>query len=318
MFAAPGAALGYAAGVATSGLWTATSLLFTAAGRRIGPTAVNATRLAVAILLLGVSHRALAGTWLPPASAGQVALLALSGLVGLCLGDQALFVAFVDIGPRLAMLIMTTAPLLATGFGWLALGETLPPTACLGVALTVGGVAWVVVERPDPTGAPTPRRARGVGLAFLAAACQAGGLLLSKQGIGHGWLPREAHLDPQAATLIRVFFAGLAMAPVMVLYARRERKQRAAGLRGPRSGRRSTGLLLTLAGAVVGPYLGIWMSLVAADLAPVGIAQTLCSLPPVFILPFSRLVHQERVTWRAVLGALVAVSGVGVLFLVAP
>ena len=78
-----------------------------------------------------------------------------------------------------------------------------------------------------------------------------------------------------------------------------------------------SGLLFTAGGAVVGPFLGIWMSLLACDRAPLGVAQTLCSLPPVFILPFAHLVHKEHVSGRAVLGAFVAVSGVAVLFLLA-
>ncbi len=96
--------------------------------------------------MLGVTHRVLSGAWVPDVVGRQVLYLAVSGIVGLSIGDQALFAAFVYIGPRLAMLIMTTAPLFAAFFGWLALGETLSPIAWLGVGLTIGGVAWVVLE----------------------------------------------------------------------------------------------------------------------------------------------------------------------------
>ena len=67
-------------------------------------------------------------------------------------------------------------------------------------------------------------------------------------------------------------------------------------------------------GAVAGPFLGVWMSLVAADKAAVGVAQTLCSLTPVFILPFAVMIHKERVSPRAALGAVIAVAGVVLLF----
>ena len=312
------ATTGYAAGIATSFLWTGTSLMFTAAGRRIGPTAVNASRIVLAVLLLGVTHRVLTGVWVPPLAAGQVGLLMLSGVIGLSIGDQALFTAFVDIGPRLSMLIMTTAPLFAALFGWIALGETLGAFAWLGIALTVGGVAWVVLERPRRPSLLTPtHRSRGILLAFVGAGCQAGGLLLSKQGMGHGWLPREAHLDPQAATLVRVFFAGLGMIPIVYLHWLRERKRRAAGVRPAHIGSPRAGLFFTFGGAVVGPYLGIWMSLEAGDRVPLGVAQTLCSLPPVLILPFVHFVHKEHVSLRAILGAVVAVGGVALLFLLA-
>ncbi|MHC4946361.1 MAG: EamA family transporter, partial [Planctomycetota bacterium] len=188
--------IGPAAGVATSFFWTLTSLFFTAGGKRIGVVKVNSARIGMAIVFLAITHKLLSGVWIPDALSGQVVFLALSGLLGLTLGDQALFTAFVFIGPRLSMLIMATSPIFAVLFGWSVLGERLSPTAWIGIALTLGGVAWVVMERPaNHAEGRTPRRAWGIVLAFIGAACQAGGLLLSKQGMGHGWLPEAEHLD---------------------------------------------------------------------------------------------------------------------------
>jgi drug/metabolite transporter (DMT)-like permease len=306
---------GQAAGLATSVLWTATSLLFTAAGKRIGPVVVNATRILFALVLLGATHRLYFGIWVPDVVAGQVAFLAVSGVVGLSIGDLALFTSFVDIGPRLAMLVMTTAPLFAALFGWLALGETLHGLAWLGMMLTIGGVAWVVLERPrTQVGLHLPHRVRGLILAFVAAACQAGGLWLSKQGMGHGWLPEHERLDPLAATFLRMVFAAVGMLPILVLHARRERKRRAVGMSPKRIGSRRAGLIFSFCGAVTGPFLGVWMSLVASDRTTLGVAQTLCSLPPVFILPFAIAIHKEHVSPRAVIGAVLTVTGVALLF----
>lgn len=310
----PAAYLGHAAGLATSGLWTATSLFFTAAGRRIGPTAVNGIRIFFAIGLLSLVHRLVAGHWLPAADERQLVYLALSGVIGLVLGDQALFTSFIQIGPRLAVLIMmTTAPIFAAMSGLAFLGETLTWTAWLGIWLTILGVGWVVLERPRAAANPhTGRRLQGMLLALVAAACQAGGLLLSKQGMGHGWLPPAEHMEAQPATLLRMFFAGLGMLPLLWWHWRRERLRRRAGVSAaPR--RWPSGIAFTLCGAIVGPFLGVWMSLEAADRLDLGIAQTLCSLPPVLILPFSRLVYREHISLRAVFGACVAVVGVAVL-----
>ena len=102
--------IGSAAGLATSVMWTTTSILFTAAARRLGTTMVNASRIAMAIVLLALANRVLSGSWLPDMETRQVLLLGLSGIVGLAIGDQALFTAFVLVGPRVSMLIMTTAP----------------------------------------------------------------------------------------------------------------------------------------------------------------------------------------------------------------
>lgn len=309
--------LGELAGLATSVLWTGTSLLFSAAARRIGPVAVNATRLALAVILHYATFRAWSGDAWPDARSMQTVYLAASGLLGLTIGDQALITSFLYIGPRLGVLLMITAPLWAALFGWVALGETLPPAAWFGVLLTIGGVAWVVLERP--TGAAVvsrEHRLRGFALALLAAACQAAGLMLSKRGMGHGWLPVEQHLPPQSATLIRMFFATLFMIPIIAHRARRGRAARMApeSELPPGQPGRGAGVMFACAGAIVGPYLGVWMSLVASDRAPLGVAQTLCSLPPVFILPLAALLYGERITPRAVIGALAAIGGAALLF----
>ena len=307
--------LGPLAGVTTSLLWTATSIFFTAAGRRLGPTLVNGYRIALAIVFLTITHRLLTGAWIPHVIAHQVALLALSGVIGLALGDQALFTAFVDIGPRRSMLIMTTSPLFAALFGWLVLNEHLHGGAWLGIALTIAGVAWVISERPHRSEVtPTPHYMRGIILALVGSACQAGGLLLSKQGMGHGWATREQFISPQTATLVRMFFAGLGMIPILLIHAHLSRKRITAGKLAQRTGSRIGGYLFASVGAFVGPFLGVWMSLVASDRAPLGIAQTLCSLTPIFILPLSARIHQEHIGYRAVLGALLAVSGAAWLF----
>jgi len=307
---------GYLAGLATSLLWTCTSLVFTAAGRRLGVTFVNGGRILLAILLLATTLRLTAGSWWPPVQMRQVALLGASGIIGLAIGDQALLTSFLDIGPRRASLIMTAAPLFAALFGWVALNERLSVTAWLGIVATVGGVAWVIAERRESEfGAHPPRAARGYGLALLAAACQAGGLLLSKEGMGHGWLLREQMLSPQPAALVRMTFAGAVMVPLLGMRIWREMQRRRAGLPRQTQGSRTAGVVLTTIGAVAGPYLGVWMSLIASDRAPLGIAQTFCSLTPIFILPFAAKMHGERITARSALGASVAVAGLGLLFL---
>lgn len=305
---------GQAAGIGTSLGWTGTSLFFSAAGRRIGATTVNAFRLVLAVVFCGVTHRLMFGMWWPDATGEQVLFLAASGLVGLTIGDQALFTAFVDLGPRLSTLLMTTSPLFAAVFGWLVLGEKLSWISVAGITVTLGGIGWVVLEKPVSVLKPrSPLYVRGILLALIASACQAGGLLLSKQGMGHGMADVAVTMDPQAATFVRMVFALIGMGPVLGVYWYRERGRRRAGVLPNRTGSPAAGYLLATGGAVVGPYLGVWMSLVAADRAPLGVAQTLCSLSPVFVLPFVRYLHKERVSLRAVLGAFVAVGGVVML-----
>jgi drug/metabolite transporter (DMT)-like permease len=59
----------------------------------------------------------------------------------------------------------------------------------------------------------------------------------------------------------------------------------------------------------------VWFSLIAVQNAPVGIASTLTSLTPIMLIPLSRIVFKEAITWRAVGGTLLAVAGTAILFL---
>ncbi len=313
-----GAYTGYYAGLTTSLLWTGTTVFFTAASRRLGSWTVNAFRILLAIVLHAVTYRVVAHQWFPDASSQQLIYLALSGLVGLTIGDQALFSAFLRIGPRLTTLIAITAPLFAMAIGMLlsvqagGLNERPTPLGALGIAMTLAGVAWVVLERPAASAPRTPQYASGVALALLAAACQGGGLVLSKIGMGHG-LEGASPIPPQAATFVRMTFAGICVLPIYAAYRYRVRR-RAEERPAPARAGVASGFALATCGALFGPYFGVWMSLVAADkVAKVGVAQTLCSLTPVFILPVAAVLYRERISIRAVLGAVIAFAGVALL-----
>ncbi len=75
------------------------------------------------------------------------------------------------------------------------------------------------------------------------------------------------------------------------------------------------GMLFTSGGAFFGPFLGVTLSLVAVKFTSAGIAQTLMSLTPVFILLPAAVIFKERVTLREIVGAFVAVGGVALFFI---
>jgi len=73
-------------------------------------------------------------------------------------------------------------------------------------------------------------------------------------------------------------------------------------------------LWATLAAATfIGTDLAMWLQQVSISLAPAGIVQTLLSASPLFILPIAAL-QGQKITPRAVLGALLALGGVALLF----
>ena len=299
--------IGESAAVTTSFLWTFSSIFFTSAGKKIGSLSVNAYRTLMAIVLIAVTHVILLGTVVPLASIGQWFWMGLSGIVGLGIGDSGLFAAYLTIGPRRSLLLEGLAPIFAAVGAYLMLGETLPKMAILGIILTLIGVATVILESEERSGEaqlPSRRRAFGVFLGLVGAAGQGIGLALAKKGID---LNLGVALNPLSATLMRLLVGALFIWILSLVAGKMPDLLRAS--------RNRIGMRDTAAASVLGPYLGITLSMVAVTLTETGVAQTLLSLMPVMIIPVVWILYGQRTSRRAMIGAVVAVLGVAIIFL---
>jgi len=142
---------------------------------------------------------------------------------------------------------------------------------------------------------------RGLAFGLGAALGQSLGMILAKQGLAGGFLPLSGNV-------MRMTSAAVAMWAVALL-----QKQAGPTLRALQA--QPSALVPITAGSVAGPFIGVWLSLIAIQATEVGVASTLMALPPVFLLPVGRYVFGERVGWQAVAGTLLAMAGVGLLFL---
>lgn len=298
--------IGELAALGTSLCFAFGSTFFTLAGRELGSILTNRVRLLLALVLVMVLHTVLYGQPFPFGAGGDRWLwLGASGIIGFVLGDAFLFQAFVMIGPRLAMLMMAMAPVLGAVIAWVFLHETLALQEIVGIAVTLAGILVVIGERrrsDDPKTAPTDRRHYVIGLlcGFGGALGQAGGLILSKLGLA-------GDFPALSGTLIRLLVAVVvvwALAIVRGEVASTYRTVRAQ----PRAFRWLAG------GTVLGPVLGVWLSLVAVQNANIGVASTLSSLTPIFLIPISYFMFKERATKQAIVGTVIAFVGMVLLF----
>jgi len=298
--------MGESAAVLTSVLWTGSSLLFTSACKRIGPFSVNALRTTMAIGLLVCTHVILLGAILPVASSGQWFWLGLSGIVGLGIGDFGLFAAYYTIGPRLAVLVQAASPIFAALGAYLLFGEGFSWLSAVGVAVTLTGIVVVLVEREESSEDLPANNRKTLGICFglISAMGQGFGVALSKKGMYFGV---TVPMNSLPAALIRMLLAGVFVWTVVLFAGRLPRVREALKNR--------EGIKYTAAGAFVGPFIGMTLSMVAIANAPAGVAQTLMSLMPIFIIPTVCIVYREKTNWRGILGAIVAIIGVAILFL---
>jgi drug/metabolite transporter (DMT)-like permease len=296
---------GEMAAIVTAVLWTFSTIAWTSAGKRAGTWAVSFLRLVLACPMFILYGGLVSGQWLPLDADGRTwAILAVSGVFGFLFCDLCLIRAFTLIGARLSLLIFSSlTPPLSAIIAWYALGDKLLWHQWLGMVVTLSGVTWVVLEEPETVeGVPLVDRGhfwQGVVLALVASVAATIGYVMSKEGIG-GY-------DPFAATMIRVL-GGLAGYVILIPLLRRWPSIVKAVQNGPV-------MAIIAAGTVVGPFVGVALSMIALRDCNAGVAVTIISTMPVLILPISVFLYHEKVSYRAIGGALISITGVAMLVL---
>lgn len=285
----------------TAVCWTFTSLAFEFAGKKVGSLSVNFIRLVLAFVFLSLLVRINYHQFFPAGFSFESWMwLLLSGLVGFVIGDLMLFQAFVVVGARISMLMMSLAPVFAGLFGWMILGEKLTLYNVLGILVTLAGIALVILNRPSGHKVKMMNYpVKGILLALGGALGQGLGLVLSKLGMGDQ--------DAFMATQIRVI-AGIIGFTFMFTLSGHWRNVMSA-LKNKVA---MTGISI---GAFFGPFLGVSLSLLSIKYTTTAIASTLMAIVPVLIIPPAVLLFREKVSVKEVVGAVVAVGGVVILFL---
>ncbi len=293
---------GEIAALSTALCWAFGSTFFTLGGSRIGSANVNRARLVIAAIFLSSMHFLLTGNPLPiDATQERWLWLGFSGIVGFIIGDGMLFESFIIVGPRLSMLLMALVPIISAILAWLFLGESLSALEISAIVITVSGIFWVVADKKKvSTHIPGKKLVLGVALGFGGALGQTFGLILSKKGLEGGY-------PALSGNLIRVLCAMVILWLITLLSG----KAREA----LKSYKDKKAFLALTAGSFFGPFIGVWFSLISIKYARLGIATTLMSLTPIFLIPITRIVFKEKVTVGAIIGTVIAVAGVAILLL---
>ena len=299
-------------GVAFS--WTATALLSEFGSKRLGNLTLNVLRMLLAMLFSLVLFGVVTGSPLPPgASAEAAGWMLLSGLVGYVIGDFCLFQCYIIIGSRYGQLFMTLAPLAAALMAWLTLGQQMKAMSIVAMLVTLLGIGISVLGRGEHHKVSLKLPLNGVLFAIGAAVCQGVGLVLSKIGMDHYETSTMAEagipdwIVPFSANFYRCI-AGI-IGFLFLLWV-------ANGLDHLREAMHDRkGLTVATATTIFGPFVGVGFSLMAVQYTSAGIASTLMAMTPIIILLPSYWLFHEKITWRAVLGAVISVCGVSLFFM---
>jgi drug/metabolite transporter (DMT)-like permease len=294
-------------GVAFS--WTATALLSEFGSKRLGNLTLNVLRMVLTLLFSVVLFSLVMGQPLSAMGTSWEACgwMLLSGLVGYVIGDFCLFQCYIIIGSRFGQLFMTMAPLAAAVTAWVTLGQQMTLMSIVAMLVTLFGISISVLGRGEHHRLSLKLPLNGVLYAIGAALCQGVGLVLSKIGMNH----YEASsipdwLIPFSANFYRCVAGIIGFS--LLMYFRQGLKP----LREAWHDRK--GLTVAIATTIFGPFVGVGFSLMAVQYTGAGIASTLMAMTPIIIILPSYWLFHERITWSAVIGAIISVIGVSLFF----
>ena len=289
--------------------WALSSLIAADPVRELGgPRFTRLRMIAVTLILSGAAS--LFGDWGSLRSV-DIVMLSASGLIGLLIGDAALFTAMARIGPRRTGLVFTVNAPFAAIMGVIVFGETFSIVAILGAALTVSGVAIAVGFRRRVTtvrnlsiGEHSFEQVDGklwIGIAWgiVGALGQAGGALLAKPAL-------DAGVDTITAATTRTVLATIGL----WIFARP--MDRTAGAESRiRLTWRHVGYLVV--SATLAMAIGMSLVLYSLGHGDVGVATILSATTPVILLPLLWITTRRRPTAAAWAGAALTVLGAALL-----
>jgi len=284
------------AALAAAACWAITGVLAATPVAHLGAVAFTRIRMAMVLALLA-AFVAFTGSWqgFDPAI---LAAVALSGIVGIFLGDTAIFLTMSRLGPRrTSMLFSTNAPM-AVLLGWLVLGETLSQREIAGIACAFSGVILAIVFGKRRSQLHQWEVIRGpvwigVAIGLFSAVCQATGSLILRPAMADG-------ADPATVAMLRV---GMAVACFYAIYPLSPQFSRAKSPMTPRIA------AVTALSGFLAMGLGATLLLFALSGGKVGIVSTLSATSPALILPLIWWNTGERPALAAWIGAAIVVTG---------
>ena len=278
---------------------------------RLGSLWGNFLRLLLAVSVLGI----VVAVFFPDTIRKEPLLWFLfSGAIGFGLGDIALYLAYERIGSRLTILLnLCLAPLFAMSIEWMWLGNAMTSRTVLAAAVILSGVVLAIRPKAGFRQKMESHGHYGFGIAaaVVAGFGQGTGAVISRKADA---VARLSGLEINGiSAAFQRGFAGLLVVGIVVLIIR---------LWGPqemtsrwRSPFKNKVFPWLLGAALFGPVIGVSCFQWALQTKESGIVLAVTAMTPIVMMPLAAITEGDHPRKLAILGALVAVSGVILLHL---
>jgi drug/metabolite transporter (DMT)-like permease len=280
--------------------WAIGSLLSVSPARHLGAFAYTRWRMLIVAIMLWFIVLVMNG--LQSISLLQFTTMALSGFIGIFIGDTALFSAMNRLGPRRTGMLFATNVLFSVFLGFVFFNERLSVQTTLGSGLIITGVLIAIMYGQHKTelhGWESNYGHPGIGIALglLAALCHSVAIMIAKPIMA-------GNMDPATASAIRVSVS--CGAHFVLLWS---------GIRSvqPKQPITPGVLAQTALSGFVGMALGMTFILLALRLGDLGMVAILSSVTPILILPLLWIFLRRRPAPGAWFGALLSVVGTALI-----
>jgi len=289
----------------TAFCWAQNSIIYRHLGRQVGSDAVAHVRMWLALPAILITTYFIEGIWFPTSLSPKTYLFMFaSGAIGYFITDMLLFKAYILLGSRESMVIMTLSPVTTALFDLFFFSQRLHLMQILGMGVTIGGVLVMALLDRGPSLVKELERERKIGLLFaiLASVLQSVSFLLAKFALEQA--------GPISTNLLRNL-GGLFAFIIFNFFYKKNAKKQIQSFRNPRF------FMLLLFAAFAGPVLGMSSQMKAFTLAPIGIVTTITQITPVLLLPFDHYILHKKLTIFSLGGTFLSIAGVAMLFLAA-
>lgn len=286
--------------LAAAFLWAIASLMSVKPAQHLGSFAYSRWRMGCTAVILS-SMAWFTGGW-STVETGLVTPMMLSGLIGIFIGDTALFACLNRMGPRQAGLLFSCHAVFSAILGYFLFSESMTSGELIGSALVFSGVLTAIFfgrrgQANNQLEAIEGTVWIGVALGITAAICQALGGIIAKPVM-------QTNIDPVAASAIRMITAFIAHSAFRLTGAKLSRALNPMNVEI---------LTITAVNGFLAMAVGMTLILYALQEGNVGMVALLSSTTPIMLLPILWLYTKQRPNAYAWVGAIVAVVGTGIL-----
>ena len=281
-------------------LWAVSSLISVVPAQHLGAFAYSRWRMGCTAVILS-TMACITGGWLSVSTEHVTPMMA-SGLIGIFIGDTALFACLNRMGPRQAGLLFSCHAVFSAILGYFLFSESMTGIELIGAALVFSGVVMAIFygRRGQASNALETIKGNvwiGVGLGLTAAMCQALGGIIAKPVM-------QTSVDPVAASAIRMISAFVAHCILWVI-----------GVKVASATQTITWKVfgITALNGFLAMAIGMTLILYALREGNVGMVALLSSTTPIMLLPLLWVYTKKRPNRFAWLGAALAVIGTGIL-----